>query len=145
MKKIPWIFVGLRRANHNVRVQYVCFVGLRREVLRSRLWRRAIRRARMMKKNKKKDDDEVDDEQWWRAITAVCFYFEREVQQLYYEQWRNSECICFNLLTLLAGLWRGECYGQGRQLQQLSEEKDYLLRLVEKPKKWKDLFARSLV
>ena len=82
-----------------------------------------------------------DDEQWWRAITAVCFCFEREVQHSYYEQWRNSECICFNLLTLLAGLRRGKCCGQGRQPQQLSEAKDYLLRSVEKSKQLKDLFA----
>ena len=52
-------FMGLRRANHNVGVQYVCFVGLRRAVSKTRWWRR----ARMMKKNKNKDDDEVDDEQ----------------------------------------------------------------------------------
>ena len=52
-----------------------------------------------------------DEEQWWKVV--------------YYEQWRNSKYICFNLLTLLnyfGGLRGGKCCGQERQPQQLSEE-----------------------
>ena len=41
----------------------------------------------------------------------------------------------------MVGLRRSKCCGQGRKPQQLSEAKEYLLRLVEKSQQLKELFA----